>query len=181
MAIELTAKEFKALSSETRTKILKMLKERNHTTTELSIKLDMSVTTIKQHMKTLQNYGFVEVIDEGRKWKYYKLTKKAKEMLNKKQEQNDVMIVLTATILIGFLAIGFIFNLFQETGKTQSKIEEMEKEDFKTLAVQEIQKCKADENQYKSAEIEEANKECEKYKEKEACENNTQTKCKWQQ
>ncbi len=103
----LSKNEFKALSSDTRTTILKILDERNHTLSELSIKTEMSAPTIKQHTKILIDSGLIELKDEGRKWKYYCLTKKGKELLNSNENKTNILIILSSTIvvLLGFALI----------------------------------------------------------------------------
>ncbi len=70
-----------ALASETRIEILKNLSERRMTLTELSERLKMSKTTIKEHLNRLIEAGLVERVNEGRKWIYYELTEKGRKIL----------------------------------------------------------------------------------------------------
>ncbi|PIN85434.1 MAG: hypothetical protein COV47_02185 [Candidatus Diapherotrites archaeon CG11_big_fil_rev_8_21_14_0_20_37_9] len=107
--ILLSKNEFKALSSETRTEILKILDERNYTLSELSKKTNMSAPTIKQHAKILVDSGLIELKDEGRKWKYYELTKKGKEILSTGTNPTNVLLILSTTI-IGIAAIAVILS-----------------------------------------------------------------------
>ncbi|MCR4368857.1 MAG: winged helix-turn-helix domain-containing protein, partial [archaeon] len=107
----LTTHEFKALSSTTRTAILKMLGERNYTLSELSAKTGMAAPTVKQHASILMDSGLIELLDEGRKWKYYSLTKKGKQILDSRQKQTSFMLILSSGIIIamvGFLAFANI-------------------------------------------------------------------------
>ena len=122
----LSKPEFKALSSETRTSILKMLSERNYTLSELSSKMDMSPPTIKQHTKVLVEAGLIELNDEGRKWKYYSLTEKGKDVLNSGENKTNIMIILSSTIVVLFtFAIIFsaIFPQSQMMGTEGKEIE----------------------------------------------------------
>jgi DNA-binding transcriptional ArsR family regulator len=79
--ITLSKEEFRALASETRTGIMKLLGERNHTLSEISKKMALAAPTVKQHLTVLEAVGLIECIDEGRKWKYYSLTKKGRKIL----------------------------------------------------------------------------------------------------
>jgi len=108
--ITLSAHEFKALASETRTAIIKLLQSRNHTLTELSKKLGMAAPTIKQHLGILESAELVHGIDEGRKWKYYCLTRKGKSIFAGEQPIN-VLFVLGASA-VALVAVVYYFLLF---------------------------------------------------------------------
>lgn len=68
--------ELRAISSDTRVKILKSLKERKKTISELSKELGMSKSAIYEHLTRLAAVGFVRRRETGRKWVYYELTEK---------------------------------------------------------------------------------------------------------
>ena len=106
--VTLSTGEFKALSSQTRTQILKLLEERNHTLTELSTKMKMSSPTVKQHLNVLVENNLIELRDEGRKWKYYALTRKGKN-ITQPAEQTQFLIVLSmaSIAVIALLLIVF--------------------------------------------------------------------------
>ena len=93
--VTLTAREFKALSSDNRAKILKMLGQQNHTLSEVSKKLGLSGPTAKQHLEILTEAELIELKDEGRKWKYYALTKNGKKILESKETQTQAFILLS--------------------------------------------------------------------------------------
>ena len=99
--------EFKALASETRTDIIKLLNERNHTLSEMSKKMELTAPTVKQHLSVLENAGLIQQIDEGRKWKYYTLTRKGSKILSPSSPAN-VFIVLGLSI-IGVAAVLYSF------------------------------------------------------------------------
>lgn len=106
--VTLSTKEFKALSSDNRTKILKLLAQQNHTLSELSKKLSLSSPSAKQHLEILEGAELVQQIDEGRKWKYYSLTKKGKKILDTKENQTQIFILLSVAAVLaigGFLAL----------------------------------------------------------------------------
>lgn len=114
--VSLSSKELKALSSESRASILKALQERNHTLSELSAKLGMSAPTIKEHVSLLQEAGFAELIDEGRKWKYYSLTRKGRDVLGAKERQANIFIILSV-VAVAALA-GLLLSLSLNTWQT---------------------------------------------------------------
>ena len=111
MEISLSTNEFKALSSESRTKILKLLDERNYTLSELSSKTGMAAPTIKQHATILMGSGLIELKDEGRKWKYYTLTRKGRELISaQKSPGTNILIILSTTVLVAALGVALIFS-----------------------------------------------------------------------
>jgi len=105
--IVLDRKSFEALAVDTRVKILKSLKERRKTLTEISKEQNMSVSGIKEHLETLEKVGLVEKIDDGHKWKYYELTKKGKEIVAPKEVK--VLIMLSISIIALIASAFFLF------------------------------------------------------------------------
>ena len=103
--LSLTKTEFKALASDSRTTMLKALLERNCTLSELATRLDMKAPTIKEHANILIGSGLIQLKDEGRKWKYYSLTRKGRDILEAKQRQSNILIILSAcgVVLAGIL------------------------------------------------------------------------------
>jgi DNA-binding transcriptional ArsR family regulator len=110
--IRLSSSEFKALASETRAGIIKLLKERNHTLTELSKKLRLAAPTIKQHLGILEGAELIQEMDEGRKWKYYCLTRKGKNIFSAETPVN-VLIVLAVSI---FALVGMLYSFLSMLG-----------------------------------------------------------------
>jgi len=108
MDIRLDKETFKALASTTRVDVLKLLGQRNHMQSELASALSLSVPTVKEHLSALERAGLVERHDEGRKWKYYSLTKKGKGVLN--PEEMKIWIVLA---LLVFSVVGGVWNYFK--------------------------------------------------------------------
>ncbi len=66
----------------TKKNILKSLKERNKTLSELSRELGISKSSIHRHLNSLKNWGLVERISNGNKFVYYKLTERGREILD---------------------------------------------------------------------------------------------------
>ncbi len=86
--LEMDGNTIEVVSSETRKEILKYLNRRNMTVTELSRELDLSKSTVHEHLKKLKNAGFINKLDrEGRKWVYYELTKKGKNLVGNRVQK----------------------------------------------------------------------------------------------
>ena len=120
--ITLDKPTFKALASETRVAVLKLLQQRRHMQSEIAAELEMAVPTVKEHLDALEKAGLVIRYEEGRKWKYYGLTAKGKAILD--PEQKRIWIVLVALV---FAAIGSVVTFFQgQVGKFAAAAPAME-------------------------------------------------------
>jgi len=128
MEIRLDKETFKALASTTRIDVLKLLAQRRHMQSELAASLGFSVPTVKEHLSALEKAGLIERHEEGRKWKYYSLTKKGKGVLN--PEEMKIWIVLGMLV---FSVVGGLFTAVQTvftagTAKMAMQAEAMELE-----------------------------------------------------
>jgi DNA-binding transcriptional ArsR family regulator len=116
----LDEKSFKALSADSRISILKNLTDRRRTLTELSQKLSLGSSTIKEHCDILVGAELIKQIDEGRKWKYYELTPKGKQIIHPSlMEEVKVLIMLSLGV---FLVGGFVFLLLQTLTATPTAL-----------------------------------------------------------
>ncbi|MEM3422637.1 MAG: winged helix-turn-helix domain-containing protein [Candidatus Bilamarchaeaceae archaeon] len=109
-AIVMDKKTFKSLTSETRLKILKLLKERNHTITEIAEKLGISKSSAKEHIEILVDGRLVEPVPSSNIWKYYKLTKDGLKLVGGETPQS--VVILLATAVIGFLMMIYGFSYY---------------------------------------------------------------------
>ncbi len=107
--IRLDKETLKALVVDTRVNILKLLNLRNYTLTEISKELGIAHTTAKEHLIILENAGLVKRLNEGRKWKYYKLTYKGKNFIE--PQEVKIWITLAAS---GITFIGGAFYLISK-------------------------------------------------------------------
>ncbi len=99
-------KSFKALSAESRVNILKKLLSRRMTLSELSKRLSLRDSTVKEHCNILLDAELVKKIDEGRKWKYYELTHKGKQVVSPNMmEEARVLVMLSfgAIVFVGII------------------------------------------------------------------------------
>lgn len=88
---------------ETKKKILKMLRERDQTISELSRSLNLSTATVSQHIGELQRMGAVEKVDNEhfKRLKYYR----PREEVN----MNVVKYVLCAVALLAIVSVLYIY------------------------------------------------------------------------
>jgi DNA-binding transcriptional ArsR family regulator len=102
--ITLDQESFKALASDVRVGILKVLDERRQTVTDLSNHMSLSKPTLLEHLEKLQAAGLVKRIDEGRKWIYYELSDKGRKILHPEK----VSIVVALGSAAALAAIGIV-------------------------------------------------------------------------
>jgi len=98
--IVLDRKSFEALAVDSRVKILKSLKQRRKTLSELAEEQQMSVSGVKEHLETLEKVGLIEKIDDGHKWKYYELTRKGSDIIGPKELRVWILLSLASVALI---------------------------------------------------------------------------------
>lgn len=110
-SIKLDRKSFEALAGQTRVKALKSLLKRRKTLTELSEELQLSPSTMKEHLDVLVDSELITQVDEGRKWKYYELTRKGKQIAE--PHELRVWIILGLSIVAAVAAIFNLLSAFQ--------------------------------------------------------------------
>jgi len=130
-AVVMDKKTFKSLTSETRTEILKLLKKRNHTLSEIAEKLKISKTTAKEHIEVLLEGRLIEQVPSNHKWKYYTLTEDGRKIVG--GEGPTRVVILIATAIIGLLlsVYGFVglasplVNILADEGVLYPQLEDM--------------------------------------------------------
>ena len=111
--INLDTKSFKALSAKSRVSILEKLTQRRMTLSELSKRLSLKNPTVKEHCNLLLEADLVTKIDEGRKWKYYELTNKGRQIVEPNmfnEIKSLVMLSFAAIIFTSFILFGPMFS-----------------------------------------------------------------------
>jgi DNA-binding transcriptional ArsR family regulator len=103
MAEVLDRSSLKALSADTRQDIIKLLGKRPHTASELSKKLSKHVTTVSEHLTTLEKSGLIRKKESTNKWVYYALTDKGERIF--KPTYYSWIIILSISVLA--LVFGF--------------------------------------------------------------------------
>jgi len=102
--ITLDKRSFEALAADTRVRILKSLDERRKTLSELARQMELSPSTVKEHMLVLEGARLVEMKDEGRKWKYYELTWKGRKVVKPRELKIWIVLSLSAVAMIAALS-----------------------------------------------------------------------------
>lgn len=119
-AVKLDRKSFEALAGETRVKALKSLLRRRKTLTELSRELGLSPSTMKEHLDVLCSAELVVQVDEGRKWKYYELTRKGRSIVE--PHELRVWIILGLSIIAAGAAMLNLFAALQAPMGVEGKL-----------------------------------------------------------
>ena len=99
----------KLLASDTRSNIIKTLVKRRKTLSEISKELGLAPATVTEQLKALEKGGMVRKMDEGRKWKYYELTKKSVEVTT---PATPVFLVIATVAVILFAGVFFSASMF---------------------------------------------------------------------
>lgn len=114
MAEVLDRSSLKALSADTRQDIIKLLGKRPHTASELSKKLNKHVTTVSEHLTTLEKSGLIRKKESTNKWVYYALTDKGERIF--KPTYYSWIIILSLSVLA--LVFGLNQMYLMETAET---------------------------------------------------------------
>ncbi|MBD3389457.1 ArsR family transcriptional regulator [Candidatus Micrarchaeota archaeon] len=99
--IKLDRRSFEALAADSRVRLLKALSGRRKTLTELAKELGLSNSTTKEHLAVLVDAGLIAQLDEGRKWKYYELTRKGKKVANPTPAKYVIMLAVSLVLFLG--------------------------------------------------------------------------------
>ncbi len=115
--IKLSQDEFRVLASTTRIDILKLLDQSQLTVSDVSRLLGMNKATVHEHLNKLVHVGLVKKEESPRKWVYYRLTWKGKNLLHPERVKVMVTLVTIAVVIIGGALIigGFTGPLFDTT------------------------------------------------------------------
>lgn len=110
------SRTMKALASDKKREILKILSADQFTLSDISKKLGLSVSTAKEHLDDLCKAGLIEQKDEGRKWKYYVLTKTGKSLLSPVEKKILLMLGLSSLAVLSSSWL-FLSRFFTQTGE----------------------------------------------------------------
>lgn len=103
--LELDLNLIKAISSDKRIDILKLLNKGRKTPTDIAKELNLSTPTTLEHLDKLIENDLVQRIDEGRKWKYYSLTNKGELLVNSNNSKREIPVRIFITLGIGLLLL----------------------------------------------------------------------------
>jgi len=95
-------KVLKALNADTRQEIIKLLAKRPYTASELSKLLDKHVTTVSEHLTTLERSGLISKRDTTNKWVYYALSNKGEKIFSTSFSWVIIFSLSVISLFIGF-------------------------------------------------------------------------------
>jgi DNA-binding transcriptional ArsR family regulator len=96
---------FMALASESRIDVLKKLDERQMTLSELAKELEKSKPAVLKHLTKLVDAGLVKKLDDERKWVYYALTFRGKNLLHPERVKITLLLSTALLSLAGALVL----------------------------------------------------------------------------
>ena len=100
---------FKALASDTRLDILKVLDGKRMSLKDISSRTNLNKATLHEHLSKLNEAGLVKKNErEGHKWVYYKLTWKGECLLH--PENTRIVVLFTTTFITLFIGIIQLVN-----------------------------------------------------------------------
>jgi DNA-binding transcriptional ArsR family regulator len=111
-SVTLDTESLKALSSEARGKILMALDKKRMTLSDLSRELNLTKPTLKEHLDKLESTQMVRKEDEGRKWKYYSLSRKGRQILHPGLTRFKILFSFSLSmILIAVLMLLYVWGI----------------------------------------------------------------------
>jgi DNA-binding transcriptional ArsR family regulator len=129
--LELDLNLIKAISSDKRIDILKLLNKGRKTPTDIAKELQLSTPTTLEHLDKLIENDLVQRIDEGRKWKYYSLTNKGELLVNSNNSKREIPVRIFITLGIGLLMLLIPFTMYNPF------LPQMENEDLRAVGIEE--------------------------------------------
>lgn len=114
----LDRESLKALSTDTRQEIVKMLSNRPYTASEIAKITNKHVTTVTEHLNVLEKSGLIRRKDSTNKWIYYELSDKGGRLFKPKIYSWVVMIAVASLIFV----FGFSQIFFTSFGSAQTML-----------------------------------------------------------
>lgn len=109
--MELDRQVLKAISAETRLKMLKSLSNRKKMPSELQKEMMLSSSTVVEHLKNLESAGLIKRIETGHKWVYYELTEKGTSIVCPSTPIKFILALAAGAAMAAFSA----FKLYERT------------------------------------------------------------------
>jgi len=106
--MEITKSTIKALASDTRLEILKILSHRRKIAADLAKMLDLAPSTVNGHLKILEEEGLIKRKETGHKWIYFEITERGKSLVKPRSPMQFVLILsigVLAMIVGGFKSL----------------------------------------------------------------------------
>lgn len=101
----------KVLASDSRRDILRLLRKRRMTLTELAAALDLKKATVLEHLKKLTDASLIRRIDDERLWVYYELTHRGGRIVNPARTRFYLLMgVAAAALVLGGVVAAAVFS-----------------------------------------------------------------------
>jgi DNA-binding transcriptional ArsR family regulator len=109
--INLDVKDIKALASDTRREILKVLDGRKLSLKEISNATQLHEVTVYEHLNTLIEAGLVDKKErQGHKWVYYKLSWKGASIIHPTKMRVILIFSIVAVVFISMVGVSILLN-----------------------------------------------------------------------
>ncbi len=118
--ITIDRKALNALAVSSRINILKALRERRKTLSELARETGLSPSTVSEHLGLLLDAGLVAREDTGRKWVYYSLTEKGETVVGGRVKRRMITFALLALFALSFLYVLTVY--LQQPGAQMTRV-----------------------------------------------------------
>ena len=112
--MEITKKTIKALASDTRLDILKILAQRKRIAADLAKDLKLAPSTVNEHLKKLEESELIRKKDSGHKWFYYEITDKGLNLIKPKAPVQFILMLSIGAIM---MLIGGAYSLSYSFGQ----------------------------------------------------------------
>ena len=110
--VTLDRETFKALASDTRLDILRVLDGKRMSLKDICTATKLNKATLHEHLSKLNEAGLIKKKErEGHKWVYYKLTWKGEGLLH--PENTKIVIMFSATFISLLLAVMLLVSFAQ--------------------------------------------------------------------
>jgi len=109
--MEITKKTIKALASDTRLDILKILAKRRRIAADLAKDLGLAPSTVNEHLKKLEESELIRRKDTGHKWIYFEITKKGRNLV---QPKAPVQLILILSLGFLMMVVGGFYSFLGE-------------------------------------------------------------------
>lgn len=108
-AVPLDGALIKTLASDTRRRILRHLRKRRMTLSELARALDLAKPTVLDHLRRLDDAGLVHRLEDDRMWVYYELSHRGESILSPARTRVYLAVATAAVALAALLVLAIVF------------------------------------------------------------------------
>jgi len=122
--MEITKSTIKALASDTRLEILKILSERKKIPADLAKMMKLAPSTVNEHLKILEEEGLIQRKETGHKWIYFEITDKGRNLVRPKY---PVQFIIILSLGVFMMIVGGLKNFLpREQAFVETVIEKTE-------------------------------------------------------